>query len=106
MQTHARAREGGARCSVPACCIHADVLHCRPRTEEQKLIFGLLFSLKATVCAMRPGGDGKSTVDGLQVCARKSFWWELQMLEVRTVPGVHHLLFSPWSAPAPAHCGG
>ena len=41
----------------------------RPRAEEQKLIFGLLFSLKATVCAMRPGGDGKMTVDGLQVCA-------------------------------------
>jgi hypothetical protein len=38
-------------------------------TEEQKLIFGLLFSLKATVCAMRPGGDGKMTVDGLQVHA-------------------------------------
>ena len=35
--------------------------------EEQKLLFGLLFSLKATVSAMRPGGDGKATPDGLQV---------------------------------------
>ena len=44
-------------------------------SEEQKLIFGLLFSLKATVSAMRPGNvDGKMPIDGLQVsCALRWF---------------------------------
>jgi hypothetical protein len=105
--THARARAAdAARSHVASMLTRVPAPRWRPRTEEQKLIFGLLFSLKATVCAMRPGGDGKSTVDGLQVCARQCFWWERQKLEVRTAPGVHHLLFSPWSAPAPARRGG
>ena len=44
-------------------------------SEEQKLIFGLLFSLKATVSAMRPGNvDGKMPIEGLQVsCAMRWF---------------------------------
>mmetsp|Transcript_50045 Transcript_50045/g.156628 ORF Transcript_50045/g.156628 Transcript_50045/m.156628 type:complete len:187 (-) Transcript_50045:477-1037(-) len=74
----------------------------RPKNlpEEQKLIFGLLFSLKATVCAMRPGGDGKLVPDALQ--SYNTSTYKLHYYETPT--GLRFILITDPPVPSLREC--
>eukprot|EP00288_Rhodomonas_lens_P018014 CAMPEP_0177700496 /NCGR_PEP_ID=MMETSP0484_2-20121128/6124_1 /TAXON_ID=354590 /ORGANISM="Rhodomonas lens, Strain RHODO" /LENGTH=134 /DNA_ID=CAMNT_0019211697 /DNA_START=69 /DNA_END=470 /DNA_ORIENTATION=- len=68
--------------------------------EEQKLIFGLLFSLKASVAQMRPGGEDKPAADALHCYSTSSY--KLHYFETPT--GLRFILLTDPGVPSLREC--
>mmetsp|Transcript_37830 Transcript_37830/g.86225 ORF Transcript_37830/g.86225 Transcript_37830/m.86225 type:complete len:147 (+) Transcript_37830:3-443(+) len=69
--------------------------------EEHKLIFGLLFSMEATVTAMRPGGsEGKPPTEGLHSYSTSTY----KMHYLKTLTGLRFVLITDPAVPSLREC--